>query len=201
MIFQHKDGELRIYEHGNAGVTNYIEILFTDANLTGPLGRSLPSERLVMDRGVLDSNAHYVEEGDASRMEPQSLTFSCKTADTTNYQILAQMLSGCTIVTVGGTSYQMYSRAGKGISMYGFSVTPPTFRDSNNIKVAYMVEVLWSGTSDLGMRWDEVLFHPNEQSITEAEDSVTMNLNGMIYGGVTVITALTAGSGVSAMPR
>jgi hypothetical protein len=194
MIFQHKDGELRLSDHGyGGGVTKYIEILFTDANLTGPLGRSLPAERLVMDRGVLDTNAHYVEEGDASRMEPLSLTFSCKTADTTNYQILLQMMSGTSLITVGGTTYGMYSRTGKGISMYGFTTTPPSFRDSNNIKTTYTVQVLWSGTSDLGMLWDEVLFHPNEQTITEADDSVTLNLNGMIYGGVTSISAFLAG--------
>ena len=67
--------------------------------------------------------------------------------------------------------------------------------------MTYMVEVLWSGTSDLGMRWDEVLFHPNEQTVTEADDSVTLNLNGMIYGGVTTITALTSGASVLAIPR
>lgn len=217
MMFQHKDGELRIYEHGNwldlyplsSGVTQYMEILFTDANLTGPLGRSLPSERLVMDRGVLDTNAHYVEEGDASRMEPLSLTFSCKTADTTEYKLLLDMMSGTSLLQVGGTTYQMNTRTGKGIDMYGFSTTPPSFRDDLNNKVTYMVEVMWSGTSNLGMRWDEVLFHPNEQTVTEAEDSVTLNLNGMIYGGVTAIDAFTgndadnvavAGSGVSALP-
>jgi hypothetical protein len=219
MMFQHKDGELRIYEHGNwlnlyplsSGVTQYMEILFADANLTGPLGRSLPAERLVMDRSTLDSNAHYVEEGDASRMEPLSLTFSCKTADTLSYQLLMQMMSGTSLLSDSGsaTTYQMNTRTGKGIDMYGFSVTPPSFRDDLNNKVTYMVEVMWSGTSNLGMRWDEVLFHPNEQTVTEAEDSVTLNLNGMIYGGVTQITFFTgndanndavAGSGVSALP-
>jgi hypothetical protein len=34
VIFQHKDGELRLSDHGyGGGVTNYIEILFTDAEV------------------------------------------------------------------------------------------------------------------------------------------------------------------------
>jgi hypothetical protein len=109
------------------------------------------------------------------------------------------MMSGATLISVGGTTYQMNTRSGRGIDMYGFSVTPPAFTDSNEIKCTYTVQVIWSGTSDLGMLWDEVLFHPNEQTVTEAEDSVTLNLNGMIYGGVTQITAFLAGH--TAVPR
>jgi hypothetical protein len=193
MIFQGKDGELRLYEHGTSGVTRYLEILFIDANISGPVARGQTEERIVLDRGLLDANAHYVESDDKTRMEPLSLTFSSKFADTNNSQLLSDLVSGATVLTVGGVSYQMYSRAGKGDAMYGFSVTPPALRDSD-LKVAYMVEVLYSGTSDWGFRWDETYFPPGEQTVAESEDALTVTLNGMVYGGVTTITAFTAGA-------
>jgi len=116
-IFQHKDGELRIYEHGCGGVTRYIEILFTDANLSGPIARSRTDERLILMRGVLDPDAYYAEGGDAPVVGPYPLTFSCKTADTWPTMALDDLLSGTTIVY----GYRMYSRKGKGISIPGFT--------------------------------------------------------------------------------
>jgi len=191
MIFQNKDGELRIIDHGNNGTTHCIEILFADANLSGPVSRSQTEERLILDRGTLDAQAHYVESGDAARLEPLPLTFSARTADTTHTQNLLSMMSGATTLSTGGSAYRMYSRKGKGINIYGLSVALPAFADTD-YKIAYMVEVLYSGTSSWGFRWDEVYFPPAEQTIAEAEDSLTLNLNGQIYGGVTKITAFSA---------
>jgi hypothetical protein len=193
MIFRHRDGELRLYEHGYSGVTKYIEILFADANLSGPMGRPQTEELLILDRGLLDSNAHYVEGGDAPRLEPLTLTFSCRSADTKNTQLLLQMAAGVTDhLVVGGTTYQINSRKGKGIALYGFTTAAPNFKDTA-FKMCWMVETLWSGTSDWGMRWDEVYFPPDQQTITESEDSLTLTLNGMVYGGVTTIVAFNAG--------
>jgi len=191
MIFQAKDGELRLYEHGAAGVTRYLEILFLDANISGPVARGQTEERIVMDRGLLDANAHYVESDDKARMEPLALTFSSKFADTKNSQLLTDLLSGATILSVGGVSFQMYSRAGSGASMYGFSVAPPSLRGSE--KIAYMAEILYSGTSNWGFRYDETYFAPSEQTVAESEDALTVTMNGLVYGGVTTITAFTSG--------
>jgi len=194
-IFRHRDGELRLIEHGYSAATRYIEILFSDANFSGPMGRPQSEEILILDRGLLDDNAHYVEGGDAPRLEPLSLTFSCRTADTKNTQILLQMVSGCTErLVVGGSTYPIRTRKGKSLGLAGFSATTtfPTFKDSS-YKMCWMVETLWSGTSNWGIRWDEVYFPPNEQTITESEDALTLNLTGQIYGGVTTITSLSGG--------
>jgi len=193
MIFQHKDGTLRIIEHGNAGTTYHVEVRFIDANLTGPIARPQTEERLVLNRSQLDSNAHYVEGGDASRLEPLSLTFSCKAADTSHTQFLIDILSGASVCAVGASTYKMHSRKGKEAStnIYGLSTALPNFADTN-YKCCYMVEVLYSGTSNWGVRWDQTYFPPAEQTITESEDALTLNLNGQIYGGVTTITSHTA---------
>jgi hypothetical protein len=108
MLFQHKDGTLRIYEHGNGGTTYYIEVRFIDANLSGPLARAQTEERLVLNRGVLDAQAHYVEGGDAARLEPMTLTFSCKAADTAHTQYLLDLLSGSSVITAGGQSFTLH---------------------------------------------------------------------------------------------
>ena len=92
----------------------------------------------------------------------------------------------------------MHTRKGQGANsrtpIPGISIGLPSFKDSG--KVCYMVEVLWSGSgvSNLGYRWDEVYFPPAEQTITEGEESVTLNLNGQIYGGVTKMFAFTTGA-------
>lgn len=198
-IFQHRDGQLRIYEHGRggiggagrtaSGVTNYFEILFCDANLSAPIGRNFSEERIILDRGVFDSNAHYVQSNDAARLEPINLTFSCKLYDKSQSNLLGQMLSGSTVlVSVGGVTYPLKSRSGKGMLIPGLSKTirPPAFLASSG-KIAFKIEVLYSGTSNYGYRWDEAFFNPGEQSMTEAEDSVTLNLNAKIFGGVTRI--------------
>lgn len=216
MLFQNKDGEIRIYEHGrgglggaarpNSGVTHYFEILFIDANLSGPIARAQTEERLVLNRGVLDSNAHYVESDDTARLEPLALTFSCRSADTKNMQMLLNILSGVTeVIGVGGTTYPIHTRKGKGSAIYGLSTSLPQFSGTTGsiYKIAYKVEVLYSGTSDWGLRWDEVYFPPAEQTIVEAEDSLTINLNAQVFGGVTTITSfhsdIASGDTVTAM--
>ena len=65
MIFQHRDGELRVYSGTTksiiGGVTPsaskttaamYMSILFVNAGFSAPIARSRPIETLVMDRGV-----------------------------------------------------------------------------------------------------------------------------------------------------
>ncbi len=159
--------------------------------------RSLPEERMILDRGLVDSNAHYVASGDAARLEPLGLTFSCRGADTRSTQLLIDLLSGATVLVDGGITYPVKSRKAKpqNTDLYGpradAAIPLPNFSDTVH-RNAYMVEVLWSGTSNWGFRWDEVYFPAAEQVITENEDSLTLGLNGRIYGGVTLITAFSS---------
>lgn len=200
MLFQHRDGELRLIEHGNNATTYHFEILFIDANLSGPVGRAQTEERVVLDRGISDSNAHYVQGGDAPKFEPVALTFSCRLADTPHSQAFREAMSGASKILITSTSgstsrTQFYTRKGKGVVPMGIDnlTALPTFADTE-YKMCYRVEVLYSGTSTWGVAWDEVYFPPMEQTVAESEDAFTMNLNGQVYGDVTRITAFLTGT-------
>lgn len=198
MIWTNRDGELRLVEHGNAGVTYYMEVLFTDANLSGPVSRQRTEEILYANRGNIKSDKFGYNEGsNMVRLEPLPLTFTCRTADTDHSEALIKWLSGVT--TVRG--HRLYSRTGAGAtSMIRIpqlnigSAGLPSFKDG--AKQTYEIQVLWSGSgvSNLGILWDEVYFPPHEQTVTEAEEGISLNINAQIYGGVTYITAFQGGT-------
>ena len=78
-LLAHKDGQLRLLSSsGNtASKAYYLELLFTDANFSAPTLRKKTEERFILDRGVYDSHAHYVQGSDDPVYEPLSLTVSC----------------------------------------------------------------------------------------------------------------------------
>ena len=190
MIFQGKDGQLRLYEYGTSGISFYMKVLFCEMNYDGPLARLRGEERLIMDRGMWDSNAHYVTGNDEPRYAPMPLTFSCRVADTALFGTFADWVSGVTRLksSTGGTTI-IKSWSGK-TTIDG--VTTPVFADT--AKSTYRVEVLWDGTNDFGFRSEEVYFPPGEQKITESADALTITVNGQIMGDVTRISAFTSGT-------
>ena len=200
MLFTGKDGELRLIEYANAttGVTrSYIEVLFCEMDLTMPIARPRTEENLIMDRGNADTNMHFIESNDEPRYAPIPLSFSCKLADTTDTRALTEWLSGVTEPhnALGGVT-TIYSWDG---ATAIDSITLPSFVDSG--KMTLRVQVLWDGTTDLGYQADQVYFLPNESTITESADRLTLSANGQIYGGVTRISAFsTTGSGVTYWP-
>ena len=197
MLFQGKDGELRITEYGSgvdsSAVTYYMKVLFCEMNYDGPVARPRTEEKLIMDRGNFDTNAHYVEGNDEPRYTSIPITFSCRLADTINTRALADWVSGATNIpnAVGGTT-RVYSW--DGITTIDGN-TLPAFRDTG--KQSYRVEMLWDGTSDLGFRNDEVYFSPGENKITESAEGLTLSCNGQVYGDVTRITSFYTAGGVT----
>jgi len=193
-LVQGQDGELRITEHGLSGTTYYLEVLFTGMDFSGPIARPYPEETLIMNRNKFDTGAHYIEGSDAPRYEPIPITFSCRKAGTTDTIALHNWLSGSTSIpnAAGGTS-TIYSR--KGLTTIDGN-TLPSFAGSG--KNAYRVEIIWAGkgTSGVsyGLRYDEVYFPPDQQTIAEAENEVVLSCNGQVYGGVTRIRDFTSGT-------
>ena len=182
MIFTGKDGELRISDRGVGAVTHYLSVLFSEMDFTGPTSRPRIEDSLVMDRGVFDSNAHYISGNDEPRYAPLPISFSCKLADTIKTIVLSDLISGVT--KVGGVT-QLYTMKGT-TSIDGNTL--PAFKDALG-KYAYQTEVLWDGTSDLGIRYSEVHYPPGQQTITESADGLILSCNGMVYGDVTRIQA------------
>jgi len=187
MLFQGKDGELRIIEYGASASTHYIEVLFCEMDMSAPTARPRTEETLVMNRGLFDSDAHYIQSDEQPRYAPMSLSFSCRLADTVNSRALMEWLSGATEISriVGGTT-RIYSWDGK-TTIDGNTL--PAFTDSS--KQSYSVECLWNGTLDLGLKLSEVYFPPGQATFSESADGLRLNANGMIYGDVTRITAFS----------
>ena len=195
-VFQGFDGELRIYDYGNSGNTTYMKVLFCAMDLSAPLARPKTDESLILDRGVLDSNSHYVQGSEEVKYGPLSLSFSCRLADTVDSRALSDWVAGVTqLASSGGGTTTLYSWSGH-TTMGPSGVSVPSFEDTS--KMTYRVEIVWDGTNDLAYRYDNVFFKPGESTVNESEEAVTLNASGEIYGDVSRITAFTSGSGVSA---
>lgn len=192
MVFRHKDGELRIYDASGGTGPYYVQVLFTDANLTFPLGRGKTEEMLVMDRTNFDSNSHYVQGGDEAIMEALPMSVTCKFADTAQASYLRDWLSGVTIIN---SKTLATTKASSSVTIQGTAVTTPGFADAT--KMTYDVEILWDGSNDYGFKLMEVYFEPREQTITEGEDGVAISINGLIYGQISgAITAFSSGTSI-----
>jgi len=193
MLMQGQDGELRISDWGAAGgATHYIQILFTEMDFSAPTSRPLTEETLILDRNKADSNMHYIQGPDTPIYDPIAITFTCKIADTSSTQLMVDWLSGVTRLPGASSGLtQLYSWKGK-TTISGNSL--PAFADSTG-KYAYKTEIKWDASSagtDIGYQYNEVFFTPGEQTITEAPDGVTLNVNGQIYGGVSRINSFDA---------
>ena len=187
MLFQGKDGELRIHDQGNSGTTHYISVLFTEMDFSGFTSRSRTEESLKMDRGQFSSDAHYVEGPDDPIYAPMPITFSARLADTSASTTFLDLVSGVTQIR-GQT---IYSRDDAGVSIQSNAV--PAFADSG--KVSLDVEVLWDGPSqDWGFRYQSVYFTPGEQNLTESADGLILSCNGQVCGDVTRIVAFGTGA-------
>lgn len=199
-IFQGYDGELRLYSYGNvygtdpSGTTFYLEVLFCEMDFSGPLSRGKAEERLILDRGRYDSNAHYVKGDDLPIYSPVQFSFSARLADTVNTRVLSDWVSGVTaLVNAASATTIIYSWMGH-TTLQGS--TAPQFSDES--KYRYRVDMKWDGTNDYGVRYEEVYFPPEQQTISESADGLILNATGMIYGDVTRISAFYSGTSILA---
>ena len=192
--FTAKDGVLRIYDGcTGSGGKKYIKVLFVNSDFTGPLGRNRPEETLVLDRMKFDSNTHFVQGTDAAIAEPLPMSFSFRAFDRkaglelmtwiTDHKTTGNAASAdTTLITTKGTSV-----------LYDFEGTAYTTNDfTDTSKVCFDVELKYTAdTSDttsvpraLTVKLHEVLFNQGDQTVNEAEDSVSVNLSGMVYGSI-----------------
>ena len=202
--FTNKDGELRLYGV-NASAPNtpfYIPIRFTGADFSGPLGRNRAEETLILDRQTIDCNTHLIETSDARIVEPVGLSFSCRMYNSQASKLILDALANR---TVHGETFTTT----KGTTMNDGANYNPVFLDTN--KKAFNVEIRWMGSDESGsdiasigyesmvFAFNETYFDPGDQTIAEAEDSVTLSLSGMVYGTVVnSATTFTTGSNVAA---
>lgn len=195
-----KDGELRLYalrsSVSSGGSWVKCKILFCNSDFTAPLGRNRPEETLVLDRMKFDCNTHFIQGSDAAIAEPLACSFSLRTFDRqAAWEAINWVLNGRTLASSGivlgttkGTCY-LNDFVGKGYLTNNFT-------DSS--KKCFNVELHYDGDAggrDMHIKLREVFFNPGEQTVNEAEDSVTLNLSGMIYGSIDYASAdFSAGS-------
>lgn len=191
-----KNGTLRLYE-GTTPTPFYLEAVYEAMDFRGPLARARPGEKLITDRGNHSTNSHYVAETDDAMLEPVEIGFSCRLDDTILRQRLRDALNcdldtawavdGDTWVTTKGLSSGLRPGAG------GTAVALPTFQDS--FKRCTDLVMFWDqGSSDLGLRYYEVYWPGDQQQIQESPDGLDVTLSGSVYGPISEITALPAGT-------
>ena len=194
MIFRHRDGELRIYDRQSATTGYYLTVLFTDANITFPIGRPKAEEVIVLDRGRSSNTACVALGVDNPSYDPMPFSFSSAIDDQGGTTSLLQLLSGATSVN-GKTLFT--AKGYSSLDIRGSAVSTFAFKDTS--KMAYNVEVLWtagaSGVSH-GFQIREIYFPPDQQTINEGMDFVTLNANGLIYGAVSRIMQFSSGTTV-----
>lgn len=191
MRFSNKDGELRLYEGGAA--PHYLVILFTNADLSFPLGRGKTEEVLVMDRGNMDTNASYRQGSDEGIMNSLPVKFSGKINDASYTHNLTQLLSGST--SVGSAAAITTAKATSSLVISGASVATKAFADSS--KLAYNLQIMYDGSTDFVYDLKEVYFPPDQQTLTESEDGVTLDANGLWYGSGGTKAAFTSGTAIT----
>ena len=190
--FTNKKGKLRLYD--GTATPFYLELDFDLGDFSGPLGIPKTEEILVLNRGNSDADAHYIEGGDDKIMEPFAITFSAFVVDKTQCKYLLDWLEA---MEDGGGSPAVNSNTlvtTKEDTQRDGANNTPAFADTS--KMTSNLEYLLDGATDICWHYNEVLFPLAEQSISEAEDGVTISLNGMCYGTVSRDTTFTAGATV-----
>jgi hypothetical protein len=190
-----KDGTIRWYE-STAPTPFYVEACYEQMDFSGPMGRPRADDILVLDRGKLSNKAHYVEAVDDAILEPVDISFSARLDDTEMRTRLREVLDldHPAAWTVDGDTW-VTTKADSQLEPGDFSgdVTLPAFADP--VKRCTDLHVLWdSGSNDIGLKFQEVFWAPDQQTISEAEDSVIVNLTGRVFGLISSITEFIAGN-------
>jgi hypothetical protein len=172
-----------------------LELEFDNGDFSGPIATPMTEEILVLNRGLADSHMHYIEGPDDAMMAPVDITFTALIEDTTITTDLLDWLKAMTDALATTVSGQTLVSTETDTQRDGAN-NNPAFRDAN--KSTCNVEYFLDGAVDIVWHYNEVWFPPDQQSISEAEDGVTVSLTGRCYGTIVRDTAFTAGTDVTA---
>lgn len=159
----------------------YLEIAFAKMDFTGPLGRALTEEILVLNRNKTDSNMHYIEGSDNKIYDPLPISFSAALDDTLNKNDI-QIALAC-----GDPDSARWTATGtssKGDTKNDGTNANPAFADSS--KKAVNVQILF-GTMGVGWAFYEVFFPEDQATFAESDTDIPITPNGGVYGVVELI--------------
>lgn len=164
----------------------YFEITFAAMDFSGPMGRAKTDEQLVLNRGNSDSNAHYIEGNDDKIFEPVNISFSALLDDAVNKDDIFVALA------CGDPDSDRWTATGvtsKATTKNDGTNLNPTF--ANATKKTVNVQMLFEGSSkNYGYAYYEVFYPEESQTISEAEDGVTLATAGGCYGIIEKIHGL-----------
>jgi len=157
----------------------YFEVVFAGMDFTGPLGRPKTEEQLVLNRGTVDANAHYIQGPHGPIYEPLEISFSCLLDTTANKD---KILKALECANPGADRWTSTGVSTKGDTKNDGSNSNPAFVDSN--KKTVNVQMLWDAGTDIpfGLAYYETLFLLDQQSFSEAEEAITLSCVGATYG-------------------
>jgi len=165
----------------------YYELVFSQMNLTAPEGNQRPEEILRLNRGQLDANAHYIQGLDDPIVQPPpQITFSAWLDSVHNKATLATVLACGDPNTANwpkvGISTKTDTQLPSGLT--GALTTAPPFTDPT--KKAICAQVMWDDLngSKIFREYNECYIPSGSVTLTEAPDSVTLQLTGGVYGAV-----------------
>ena len=197
MKFTNKRGKLRLYD-GTTTTPFYLELDFDLGDFSGQLGVPKAEEILVLNRGNADADSHYIEGSDAIILEAFDINFSAFVVDKTQCWFLLDWMEA---MQDGGGSPTVNSKAlvttQCSTLRNGIANSPP-FSDVTKMtcNVEYQLLTAKVGGDSVVWHYNEVWFPLHEQTISEAEDGVTISLNGKVHGTVERDDAFTTGTSV-----
>jgi len=164
----------------------YWDMKFSKMDFSGPIARPLTEEILVLNRGVMDANAHYIEGADGVVFEPIEISFSCLLDDVANAAYIFLALA-CGNPNTG--TWTATGTTSKGTTKNDGTNANPAFKDAT--KKTVNVQMMFVGaTYNFGRAYYETYFPVDGQSIVEGEDGVTLSGKGFVYGVIEKIHGL-----------
>ena len=194
MKYKIGSGTIRLYD--GTGSPYYLKMDFDNGDFTAPMGTPRTEEILVLFRGTMNSDGHYIEGSDEAVMAPLDLSFSAvlENGNETTYLLNWLKAMNDALATTVNSNTLVSTEAD---TQRDGSNNNPGFADSN--KGTCNIEIRWVETNAQHLSYNEVYFSLAEQSIAESEDAVTITLSGKVYGTIEIDTsAFTSGTDVTA---
>ncbi len=186
-----KDARIRLYD--GTATPLYLAFTLDPGDFTAPIGVPTMEELLKLDRGNMNSEAHYISGSDAPVMAPVPVSWSFPVTDaakTTNIlDWIAAMNDGLT-TTVGADTHTLETTETD--STRKGAVSNPAFADAlkSTCIVEYVIEI---GGTDLGWKYNGLWMPASECGLTEGEEGITIACATQCYGDITQLTGFTVG--------
>jgi hypothetical protein len=197
-VYTERRTTMRILD-GTPTTPQYIVIPFVQAGMTVPINRPRPEPEPVLNRGQLDTYAHYVRRDDTELMAPLAMTgFSANLdeqfakivihAMSNPYNATPWLVSTATFITAAGTGASILNGTGG-------SFAPPQFTDDpthRRVVVEHRVDGVVTGVNATVWRHEEVYFPPHLLTV-QLGQRVVLSGTYWTYGKITMLTAFTTG--------